>query len=151
MDPIIETWEINNRLNAKLLNSIAENHLGDALVSKGRNVGQQFAHLHNVRLMWLKVALPATLEKLEKIDKDAITKKELLAHLEKSSKAIAQLLGEGIKAGKIKGFKPHPTAFLGYLLAHEAHHRSQVLLALKQSGHPADKKITYGLWEWGVQ
>lgn len=149
MDQLTETWEINNRLNLYLLGGIAEAHLADTLSSRGRNVGQQFAHIHNVRLMWLKVALPAALEKPEKIEKDAVTKKDLEQALQKSGEAISLLLAEGVKTGKIKGFKPHPTAFLGYLLAHEAHHRSQLILALKQSGHPVDKKIAYGLWEWG--
>ena len=51
--------------------------------------------------------------------------------------------------GKVKGFKPHVTAFLGYLLAHDAHHRSQIIIAFKQSGHKIDQKIGYGIWEWG--
>jgi len=49
----------------------------------------------------------------------------------------------------VRGFKPHVTAFLGYLLAHDAHHRSQIILALKQSGHKIDQKVGYGIWEWG--
>ena len=47
---IIETWEIHNRINMYLLGSIKEEHLTDISVSKGRNVGEQFAHIYNVRL-----------------------------------------------------------------------------------------------------
>lgn len=55
---IIETWEIHNRINLYLLNAIKEEYLADVSASKGRNVGEQFAHIHNVRLMWLKAANP---------------------------------------------------------------------------------------------
>jgi len=50
-----------------------------------------------------------------------------------------------------EGFKPHAAAFLGYLISHESHHRGQIVLSLKQAGHPVDKKIQYGIWEWGVR
>jgi uncharacterized damage-inducible protein DinB len=61
------------------------------------------------------------------------------------------LFKKAIKEGKVKSFKPHVTAFLGYILAHESQHRGQIALALKQSGHALDKKIAYGIWEWGVR
>ena len=52
----LETWEIHNRINLYLLDAIEAAHLKDHSASKGRSVGEQFAHLHNVRLMWLKAA-----------------------------------------------------------------------------------------------
>lgn len=151
MKDIIETWNINNRINLYLLNAIEESHLGSVSSSKGRNVGEQFAHMHNVRLMWLKVAEPDLLKGIDKIEKDKITKKQLQAGLEKSAKAISTLFEHAAKSNKIKGFKPHPAAFLGYLVSHESHHRGQIMLALKQSGHPVDQKTQYGIWEWGVR
>jgi hypothetical protein len=54
----IETWEIHHRVNRYLLDNIKEDHLGDISASKGRNVGEQFAHMHNVRLMWLQASSP---------------------------------------------------------------------------------------------
>ncbi|HZS46972.1 MAG TPA: DinB family protein [Blastocatellia bacterium] len=149
-DQVIDTWNINNRINLYLLNAIDPKYLGDISASKGRTVGEQIAHLHNVRLMWLKAAAPDLLKGLEKIEKENITKELLHSALEKSGAAIATLFKNSVAAGgKIKGFKPHAIAFLGYLISHESHHRGQVALSLKQSGHTLDKKIAYGIWEWG--
>lgn len=146
----IETWEINNRICLYLLDSLKDINLDDISASKGRTVGEQFSHLHNVRLMWLKAANPDLLKGQNKIEKETKLSKKLLTNeLNKSAKAISSLLHSGFEEGKIKGFKPHPAAFLGYLISHESHHRGQIMLALKQAGHPVDKKIQYGLWEWG--
>jgi uncharacterized damage-inducible protein DinB len=148
-DQLIETWQINNRVDLYLLDSIPEEQLVDVLTSKGRDVGKQFAHIHNVRLMWLKASAPDLLDSQTKLE-DNVTKDILLTRLTESGLAIEVLLSRAVESGgKVKGFKPHVTAFLGYLLAHDAHHRSQIIIALKQSGHKVDQKIGYGIWEWG--
>jgi len=147
---LVETWEIHHRINLYLLDALKEEHLADISASKGRSVGEQFAHVHNVRLMWLKAAGADFLKDQEKIEKDSkLSRKSLRTALEKSSKAVAQMLSVTLEDGKLKGFKPHPSAFLGYLISHESHHRGQIMLALKQSGHPVDQKVQFGLWEWG--
>ena len=152
-DQLLETWQIHDRINLYLLDAIDSQSLSSHSASKGRSVGEQFAHLHNVRLMWLKSAAPELLEGLSKIENEQANDKKLLARsLTDSGKAIAALLEQSLAAGgKVRGFKPHAIAFLGYLISHESHHRGQVALTLKQAGKPLDKKIGYGLWEWGVR
>jgi uncharacterized damage-inducible protein DinB len=149
MQQLIETWQIHNRINLYLLNAVDDSWLADLPASKGRTVGEQFAHIHNVRFMWFKAAGPELLEKVSKIEKDAITKKLLAEQLIKSGDAMSALLQKGFESGKIKGFKPNTAAFLGYFISHESHHRGQIMLSLKQSGHKVDQKVQYGLWEWG--
>lgn len=148
---LIETWQINNRIDLYLLAAIPEENLPDTLTSKGRSAGEQFAHIHSVRLMWLKAALPDALKGLEKIEKEnAHDKKLLQSSLAASGEAVEKIIENAAQNnGKVKGFKPHVTAFVGYLAAHDAHHRSQAIIALKQSGHKLDQKILYGIWEWG--
>jgi uncharacterized damage-inducible protein DinB len=150
-DPLVETWEINARINAYLLDALPAPALTAIAASKGRTVGEALAHIHNVRLMWLKEAAPDLLAGLDKIEKGApVTAATLGKALKASAGAIATLVTRALAAGgKVKGFKPHVHAFVGYLIAHESHHRGQIALALKQSGEALDKKIAYGIWEWG--
>jgi uncharacterized damage-inducible protein DinB len=151
-DPLVETWQIHDRINRYLLDAVPEEALGASPGPKFRTVFQQFAHMHNVRLMWLKAAAPALLSGPGKLEGEDGPKAELAAALEASGRAIGALLAQAsASGGKVKGFKPHATAFLGYLIAHESHHRGQVGWTLKGAGRPLDRKTAYGLWEWGVR
>jgi uncharacterized damage-inducible protein DinB len=150
---LIETWEIHNRINLYLLDAVDEAHLADLSASKGRNVGEQFAHIHNVRLMWLKSAAPELLTRAEKLEKENSGDKAMIKEsLVDSGKLISEMLETAFATGgKIKGFKPHAQGFLGYIISHESHHRGQIALTLKQAGHALDKKVQFGIWEWGTR
>jgi len=150
---LLETWEIHNRIVIYVLDAVAREALESAPGAKGRSAGEMFAHLHNVRLMWLKSAGPDLLEGTNKVEKEDATDKDTLRRsLEESGRAIGTLLQQSLAAGgKVKGFKPHASAFLGYLISHEAYHQGEIGIVLAQSGHPLDKKVAYGMWEWGTR
>ena len=148
-DQLCDTWNINNRINLYLLDAIATELLTLKL-TRGRSVGEHFAHIHNVRLMCLQPAAPELCAGLEKVEKQDAGDKDMLRHaLVASGQAIESLLRKSAPAGKVKNFKPHVTAFLGYMIAHEAHARAEASFILTQSGHKLDDTISYGIWEWG--
>jgi hypothetical protein len=94
-----------------------KNNLPDISASKGRNVGEQFAHMHNVRLMWLKVASPELFPGTIKLKKKARSQEiALVQNLQKAPLQFPNFLKPVLQRVKIKGFKPHPSAFFGYLV-----------------------------------
>src|SRR6516165_11940246 len=102
-DQLVDTWAIHNRINLYLLNAIPESAMAAAL-PKCRTVYDQFAHIHNVRLMWLKSAAPELLAGLEKLEtKTGGTRDKLRTALEGSGKAIEGLLRKALASGgKVK-------------------------------------------------
>ena len=151
-EQLIETWNIHNRINLYLLAAIPLDALGTVSSLKARTAFQLFAHMHNVRLMWLKEAGPELMAGLEKVEGTSGSPDDLITALERSGSAVEALLRKSFESGgRVRGFKPHAAAFLGYLIAHEAHHRGQMTMILKALGLPLDNKTDYGMWEWGVR
>ena len=92
-DQLIETWAIHNRINLYMLDAIPDDALGAALPTKSRTVYDLFAHIHNVRLMWLKAAAPDLLKGLNKLETKTVGDKHALRkELESSGRAIESLL-----------------------------------------------------------
>lgn len=149
---LVNTWEIHARIVEYVLDAVEPGAFDDKSAGKGRTVGAQFAHIHNVRLMWLKAAAPDLLEGVEKLD--AATSPGIPAvreALRASAAAVAELVRRGVESGRIKGFKPHPTAFVAYLVSHESFHQGDIGTRLTALGHPLDQKVQYGMWEWGAR
>ena len=150
---LVETWQIHNRIHLYLLDAINDEALEASVTPKSRNVYSLFAHIHNVRLLWLKSAAPDLRESVEKLEaKPTGTLAQLKVSFIASGSAIESMIIHSVESdGRIKGFKPHITAFVAYLISHESHHRGQIEWALRAGGHPLSDKASYGLWEWGVR
>jgi uncharacterized damage-inducible protein DinB len=146
---LADAWHLNNRVNLMLLDQLDEEQLAVTANPRARNVAEQFAHMHAVRIMWLEPRTPALAKALPKIAKGEASKAAIKEALEASAAAIGDLFAEGEKTGKVKiYFKRGPIAFFAYAMAHEAHHRAQIVLHLKYAGRPVDRAFGFSLWEW---
>lgn len=152
VDALLRAWETNNRIDVYLIENVPEEAWrAKPPNGKGRDIASMFAHMHNVRLMWLKsvdknAALPA------KLESDRCSKVDAVGALQESSAALDTVLRKALLTdGKIPGFKPDAGSFLAYLLAHDAHHRGQVCMLARQVGYPVSKSAGFGLWEWGTR
>jgi uncharacterized damage-inducible protein DinB len=147
---ILTAFDTNDRINQYMIENLpAEAWQAQPPDGKGRTVAAIVAHVHNVRVMWLKAA--AKDGKIpEQLDRSSVTPAQALKGLEQSQAALSAVLKSALESdGRVKGFKPDVAGFFGYLIAHEAHHRGQICMLARQVGHPLPQKAMFGMWEWG--
>ncbi len=116
---------------------------------KGRTIAAIVAHMHNVRVMWLKASVKGS-NIPEQLDRSSVTVAQAAKGLGQSHAALAAVMNAALKTdGRIKGFRPDAAGFFGYLVTHDAHHRGQICMLARQVGHPLAQKTIFGMWEWG--
>ena len=156
---ILTAWRTNSRVTAYLVEHLP-GRLWDAQVpgAPRRTVRMIAGHLHNSRCAWVKtlgrehgIAVPAS------IDRRKVSRQELLAALKQSAKGIEALLELGISSG---GQVPPSKAYvwrnlpldvphvLTYFVAHEGHHRGQIVMLARALGHRLPNDVANGLWQW---
>jgi uncharacterized damage-inducible protein DinB len=151
-DALLKAFATNDRINHYLLRAVPrEAWNADPPAGKGRTIAAIAAHMHNVRLMWLKSAA-AGAPAPAKLEGGAFSTEDAVAALDASRQALHRVIEASLRGdGRIKGFKPDVASFLGYLFAHDAHHRGQITMLARQLGHPVAKSVGFGLWEWGTR
>jgi hypothetical protein len=108
--------------------------------------------------MWIKmVGKEHGISVPDKVDRRRVSRKELVSALKRSSLGISGLLRLGCDCG---GSIPIPSTYvwrnlpldvghlLTYFVAHEGHHRGQIVLLARQLGHRLPGSTTSGLWQW---
>lgn len=146
---LLNAFETNNRINLYLIENLpTEAWKAKASDGKGRTIAAIVAHMHNVRLMWLKAAKADEIP--DQLDRGTVTPKQATDALADSCKALRTLTARALETeGRIKNFRPDVAGFFGYLIAHDAHHRGQIAMLARQLGHPLPQKAMFGMWEWG--
>jgi uncharacterized damage-inducible protein DinB len=149
---LLNAFEINDRINQYLIDNLpVEAWRAEPPDGKGRNIASIVAHMHNVRVMWLKAAAKGS-KIPDQLERTKVTPAQAKKGLEQSRDALRAVLAGALESdGRVKGFKPDVAAFFGYLIAHDAHHRGQVTMLARQVGHSLPQKAMFGMWEWGTR
>jgi uncharacterized damage-inducible protein DinB len=155
-DELIAAWRTNNRVTTYLIENLpAELWSMTIPGSPRRTVRTLAAHIHNTRCSWIKmiggahgVAVPKT------VDVRTVKPSQLTRALARSSEGIIALIRLGVaRGGSIppaawQNFPTDMVHFLNYFVAHEAHHRGQLIMLARQLGHRLPAEVTNGLWQW---
>lgn len=148
-------WDVHHRINLYLLDAIDPEFLKATSAPKGRTVWGLFAHIHNIRLLWLKQAVPEFLGALVKIDKvDPREKNVLRRSIEESGRAMRDFLAKATqpRVERLKALSRmlSPICAILFRMSSIIAGR-QTVLTLKQARHPVEKKILFAMWGRGVR
>ena len=158
-DMLLDAWRTNNRVTVFLFEHLPA-ELWSATVpgAPRRTVRMIAGHVHNARCMWIKtlgkehgIAVPRV------VNRHKVGPKELIPALGRSSRGIISLLKLGFEHG---GTIPSSSSYtwrnlpldvlhvLTYFVAHEGHHRGQIVMLARQLGHRLPVEVTGGLWQF---
>ena len=149
---IRDAWRTNHRATVLLVENVpAEAWAAPAPGLPRKSIRTIAAHLHNSRRAWLRtLGAPHGIAIPDGVDKRTVTRKQLVAALNSSGRAMEELLSFGSRHG---GRIPPTKAYvwrnlpldiahvLAYFVAHEAHHRGQISSLARMSGAPIPQRV----------
>jgi len=158
-DLLLNAWRTNNSVTVFLFQNLPlELWSANVPGAPRRTVRMIAGHIHNARCMWIKtlgkefgITVPAS------VDRHKVGPKQLIPALNRSSRGMISLLKLGLDHG---GTLPSSSAYvwknlpldvahvLTYFVAHEGHHRGQIVMLARQLGHRLPVEITGGIWQW---
>jgi uncharacterized damage-inducible protein DinB len=158
-DMLLDAWRTNNRVTVFLVENLPR-ELWEAKVpgAPRRTVRMIAGHIHNARCMWIKtlgkdhgITVPRAINRYK------VERPQLIKALSQSSRGILSLLKLGLERGGTIPVSPSYTwrslpldvgHVLTYFVAHEGHHRGQIVMLARQLGHRLPVEITGSLWHW---
>ena len=158
-DMLLDAWKTNNRVTVFLFEHLSP-ELWNATVpgAPRRTVRMIAGHVHNARCMWIKtLGREHGIKTPQSVNRHKVEPDELIAALGHSGRGMISLLTLGLDRG---GLIPSSSSYvwrnlpldvghvLTYFVAHEGHHRGQIVMLARQLGHRLPAEITNGLWLW---
>ena len=160
-ETMLAAWRTNCAVTALLVERMPAELWAQPLPGDARRTIRSLAaHLHNARSRWIRtlgsehgVPAPAL------VDLRRVTRRQLVSALRHSERGIAAILDLGLDAG---GVVPPSRRYvwrnlpldvghvLSYFVAHEAHHRGQLIMLARQMGGRLPRAVTDGVWQWST-
>ncbi|HKB66619.1 MAG TPA: DinB family protein [Pyrinomonadaceae bacterium] len=156
---LLDAWRTNNRVTVFLFEHLTPELWKASVPGAPRRTVRMIAgHIHNARCMWIKtlgkehgIAVPRA------VNRHKVEPRELITALASSSRGIISLLKLGCdRGGKIpitatytwRNLPLDVGHVLTYFVAHEGHHRGQIVMLARQLGHRLPVEVTGGLWHF---
>ena len=152
LEALLDSWDRSNTILLNLLRAIPERGLDARATDGSPSVGEMFAHIHYVRLIFVFEDAPEFAkhvpEKEWAVERDSGRMAQMLND---SAKAVRDAVKSRVEAGlDMKLHYDHPILFLQHMVWHEGYHHGQIKLALKLAGHPISDKqagpVTWDIW-----
>ena len=152
LEALLDSWDRSNTILLNLLRAIPERGLDARATDGSPSVGEMFAHIHYVRLIFVFEDAPEFAkhvpEKEWAVERDSGRMAQMLND---SAKAVRDAVKSRVEAGlDMKLHYDHPILFLQHMVWHEGYHHGQIKLALKLAGHPISDDevgpVTWGVW-----
>ena len=155
---LIQPWRTSNRVTIELIEGLPPELWRTPVPGiPGRSIRSIAAHLHNARCRWIRtlgsehgIAAPA------RVDQHRVTQKQLAAALRRSGKAMESLFALASESDELPPSKGYTWRNLSldlghvvtYFIAHDAHHRGQIVMVARQTGHRLPSAVHARLWKW---
>ena len=152
----VRMFAANERMNQLLLDHLDPAAWKGRPPGKTRTIAAIFTHMHNVRSKWVRLTAPH-LGVPALLNRAHCTPEQARAGLAESAARCEEMLAEALGGdGRIEKFHrdgwaapwPAGVEMLCYMLAHEAHHRGQVVMLAHQVGFPLPYEASDGIWNW---
>lgn len=156
-----EAWRANARVNDVLLTHLTPEMLAAGTPGGGYTVARHVAHILNTVQYWGSLrderlgALPSPIREYDEatgrveVEMDLARLLDIKRQTETTALAAAEAEPDGAALPPGEWESPHatPDAYLIHMMVHDAHHRGQILLALKTSGFRLpDEDAVWGPW-----
>lgn len=153
ISPLVkEAWHINDGMNQVLLEHLTPDMLAVQTPDKNWTVAGYLAHMAGSKKWWGTHINKEEVDSLPDLYQEAEGKFIVEKSIQKIKAVFdqtSQTLLETAEHANDKGTLPYASIelYLTHMIIHDAHHRGQILLALRTAGHaPPDEDDFWGGW-----
>lgn len=156
-DALLDTWKITHQVSVYLIRQIPADLWDKGIPGyKRKTIAMLAIHLHHTRCNWIRsIGRERFSKSLTRLEPRHATRKDVVQALKQSQEAMLELLHHCLDHGGQLPSRPAWLNFpadvvhlLAYFVAHEAHHRGQITMAIRQLSRPLTPDASGGLWQW---